>query len=111
MVGRILQGVGIGGLTLFGLRGLLPELPGSGLLLLIVGVGAIAAFLIYLTGARERAPVGALARRMGLLTEEEIEDILNLQENKSEKFGEIALAEHYLTQRQLSRILELKAAG
>ena len=111
MMTRIFQGIGIGGLTLFGLRGLLPEVGGSGLLLLIVAVGAIAALLIYLTGAREPVPMGALARQMGLLTEEEIENILNLQEKRSEKFGEIALAEQFLTKRQLSRILELKTAG
>lgn len=108
---RIFQGIGIGGLTLFGLRGLLPEFGGSGLLLLMMALGALAAVLVYLTEAQEPAPLGALAQKMGLLTEEEIEKILDLQEERRERFGEIALAEEYLTRRQLSRILKLKTAG
>ena len=108
MVGRIFQGIGIGGLTLFGLRGMLPELSGSGLALIIVAGGGIALFLVYLAEVREPKPLGALAQKMGLLTEKEIEKILNLQEERREKFGEIALAEEYLTKRQLSRILKLK---
>lgn len=53
---------------------------------------------------------GALSLRLDLLTVDQIDHILELQENESQRklFGELAVELGYLTQEQVERLLEVQ---
>jgi hypothetical protein len=52
--------------------------------------------------------IGAMALRLNLMTEIEVDSVLETQELEGGYFGEIAVREGYLTEEQVDRILQLQ---
>ena len=49
--------------------------------------------------------IGAIALRLGLLTLDQIDRILSVQENERRLFGQIAVSEEILSEEQIDRLL------
>jgi hypothetical protein len=63
---RLIQALGIAGLTLFGFRGVLPDLSWAAILLMLASVGAALGVVFYMTDDREprRVPPEAAQERL-----------------------------------------------
>lgn len=92
------------GMSIFGLRGILPALTTSQfLMLLLVLAGVAVAFCLAFTPGS--CPLGELARRKGWLTTDHVSHIISCQKHCGGRFGEIALREKLLSERQLRELL------
>jgi hypothetical protein len=94
-------------LSMFGFRGILPEIPPSALVGLFTIAGLIGCYY-HLRYSKYKRKIGTLAMSNGWLSSTEIKQILYCQKDNGSKFGEIAVHSNYLTPKQVASILEIQ---
>ena len=52
--------------------------------------------------------IGSIALRLGMLNLEQIEEILKAQQSESRRFGELAVDREFLTDGQITQLLEIQ---
>lgn len=105
MTDKIISIIITSGLALFLMRAMESDVTFTVFDLATVTVVFALFFVLYFRELRKALRIGELAAKKGLLTTEEVEIIIACQSDCSDKFGEIAVRENYLTETQLTRLI------
>ena len=91
----------------FGLRGVITT-PVIDNLIIIGALAFLPVLLLFINEKGKPMKIGKLAVENQILSKEEVSQILFCQENRDEKFGEIAVMRNFLTSADLTSLLALQ---
>ncbi|PNX47572.1 MAG: hypothetical protein BV456_10830 [Thermoplasmata archaeon M8B2D] len=94
-------------LGLFGFRGILPEVPILGFIVLFIIAGLIGSYY-HFNYSKNKRKTGSIAVSKGWLSPDEVKEIVYCQKYEGEKFGEVAIQRNFLTTQQVDSILEIQ---
>ncbi len=104
---KIILGIILVSLILFGFRSILPELSSPAIVGLFI-ISGLVGFCYHFWQSRIKRRIGMLAVSNGWLSLPEIKQILYCQKGNGYKFGEIAVRRNYLTSEQVASIIEIQ---
>lgn len=105
MTDKIISIIITSGLALILMRAMESDVTFTVFDLVTVTVVFVMFFVLYFREIRKPQRIGQLATKKGLLTSDEVEKIIACQSECSDRFGEIAVRENYLTEKQLTRLI------
>ena len=94
-------------LSMFGFRGVLPEVSIVAFLVLFITVGLIGGYY-HFNYSKNKRKSGSIAVSKGWLSPDEVKEIVYCQKYEDDKFGEVAIHRNFLTTQQVDSILEIQ---
>jgi hypothetical protein len=94
-------------LSMFGFRGIIPEVPTVAFIVLFIIAGLIGVYY-HFNYSKNKHRTGTIAVSKGWLSPDEVKEIAYCQKYEGDKFGEIAIKRNFLSTQQVESILEIQ---